>query len=62
MVAGGVVLLEAGLMLFINDDHAEMRSWGKHRTPGSDDDLHASRGDLLPVTVAFGIRQMAMQD
>ena len=48
------VLLEAGLVLFIDDDQAEVINGSKDGGAGADDDVGVVCADVLPLDVSLG--------
>ncbi len=62
MITRRRILLERGLVLFINDDQTKMRAGGEDRAAGSHNNLHPPLGNLLPMPVTFGVPQMTVQD
>ena len=62
MVSKAVVLLERGVMLFVDDDDAELGYRRKQRRPGSDRDPHLSTAKRSPRVVALPDGQTAVQD
>ncbi len=61
MVAGRGLLLERGFVFLVDDDQPRMRSRSEDRTAGTHHHLHPAGGDPLPVAMAFGIGQVAVQ-
>ena len=62
MVARGLVLLVAGLVLLVDDDDAEVRQRREDRRARADDDVGVPGRDLLPEAVPLGRGQAAVQD
>ena len=62
VVARGGVLLVAGLVLFIDDDDAQVRHRREDRRARADDHLAWPLRDLLPVAVPLGGGQAAVED
>ena len=52
-----VVLLETGVMLFIDNDQAEFRARQEQGRAGTDDDTGIPRGAGPPNPPAFGLPQ-----
>ena len=61
MVTRRRFLLEAALVLLVDDDQAESVRWSEDGTAGADDDLHLPRGDAPPVAAALGVAEMTVQ-
>ena len=61
VVARRRVLLEARLVLLVDDDQAEVRGRGRTRRCGADDDLHLAVEDAPPVPAALGVAEVAVQ-
>src|SRR5438270_13376982 len=62
MIARGLVLLVAGLVLLIDDDHAEVWYRREDGRAGADDDLGPAHGDLLPVSMSLRRGEPAVQN
>ena len=61
VIARRAVLLETRLVFFVDHDQPEMRCRREDRAAGTDDHLHGSAGDLLPVTMPLGVGEMTVQ-
>ena len=60
MIMDAVLLLEARLMCFVDDDQAEIGIREEERRAGTDDDLRFPRGDAVPGAAAFDLAQPRM--
>ena len=62
MVARGGVLLVAGFVFFIDDDHSQVGNRRENRRARSHHHLRMAQGYLLPEPMPFGCGQAAVQD
>jgi len=61
VVAGlGLILLEAVVVLFVQDDQAQLGQGGKHRRAGADHHLGGGGQHLPPGVVALAFREAAV--
>src|SRR3546814_2530934 len=54
MIMDAILLLEARLMRFVDDDHAEMGVGQEQRRARADDDLRLARRDAVPGASPLG--------
>ena len=62
MIAGRALLLEAALVLLVDDDQPEVAGRGEHGAPRPDDDLDLPGRHPPPVPAPLGVGQVAVQD
>ena len=62
VVSRGVVLFETGFVFFVDDNHAQVGRRCEDGASGADNYLDVTTGDLLPIGVAFGVGQVAVQN
>src|SRR5204863_6681730 len=53
VIAGALVLLVRGVVLFVDDNHADAFERCEHGRPRADHDVDFSAADALPLVVAF---------
>ena len=61
VVARGFLLLVGVLVLFIDDDEAEVGARGEDGRPGADDDAGAAGADLVPLVVPLAFAEVGME-
>ena len=61
VVTRGGVLLEGGLVLFVDHDQAQVAGRGEDGAAGADDHLHLTPQDAAPLVVALDVRLVAVQ-
>ena len=62
MVAGGLLLLIAGFMFFVEDDEANVAERSEERAAGAEDDTGSAIADFLPVLKSLDGRLLAVED
>ena len=62
MVSRGRLLLERVLMFLVDDDEAQVADRCEDGASGADDDVGPALGDVAPLAMAFGVRQVRVED
>ena len=61
MITRTLVLLEGGIVFFVNDDESKIRCGRENGAASPDNDLHFAVSNALPMPMSLGIAQMTVQ-